>query len=560
MIKKLFGNLKNEFTPKLFVVLDEGISKEQLFKDIFAGIITGIVAIPLAIAFAIASGVSPEKGLLTAFIAGFIISFLGGSRVQIGGPTEAFVVIVYGIVEKYGINGLIFSTFFAGLLLILFGFLRLGTLLKYFPYTVIVGFTTGIAFIIFSSQIKDFFGLNIGNLPSDFIEKWIIYIKNFNSINIYSVLIGVITIIIIIIFQRYFKNIPGSLVAIIVTTVIVKIFNFPVETIGSRFGDISTSSFKIIIPSLNFSQIKELLNPIISIALLGGIESLLSATVADGMIGGKHKPNIELVAQGVANCFSALFGGIPATGAIARTSTNVKNGGRTPIAGIVHAFVLFIVYFFAYKYVKLIPMACLAGILFYVSYNMAEFHLFFSMMKISKHDTIVLLITFFITVIFDLVLAIQLSMILSAFLFIKRVIDSSNVNIFENIIDLKDTDQESLIQIQNDKIFKSIIIYKIIGPFFFGQAQEFVENLSKCDKNKKYVILKMKRVPFIDATGIHRLKDIINKMYKEKKDVIIVELNENAKNTIIENIDNNKFKIFEDIDSFINYLKSLNKN
>lgn len=563
-LEKIKSEIKKDFTPKLFVVLREGISKEQIIKDIFAGTITGIVAIPLAIAFAIASGVTPEKGLITAFIAGFIISFFGGSRVQIGGPTGAFVVIVYDIVLKYGIDGLTFATFCAGILLIIFGFIKLGNLLRYFPFTIIVGFTTGIAVIIFSSQIRDFLGLNISSVPSDFIDKWIVYIENIQTFNLWAFLIGILSILIVVITPKFTKLIPGSLLAIILTTLIVKFFNIPVETIGSRFGDIGNKGISIIFFNIDFSKIKELINPIISIALLGGIESLLSAAVADGMIGGKHKPNIELVAQGFANCMSALFGGIPATGAIARTSTNVKNGGRTPIAGITHALILFIVYLFAFNYVKLVPMATLAGILIVVAYNMSELHLFFDMMKISKSDTIVLLLTFFLTVIFDLVLAIEVGMIFAAFLFIKRVIDSSNINI-KNIIEVDEIEEEKIeekidnLKNKDTKIFKNIILYEIIGPFFFGQAQEFVEYLSKGDKKKKYLILNMRRVPFIDATGLHRLKDIIYTTNKEKRMIILIEMNDNVKKVITENIENEKFLYFNNIDEALEFIKKFSE-
>ncbi|MCX8057882.1 MAG: SulP family inorganic anion transporter [Spirochaetes bacterium] len=554
----LINNIKKDFIPKFFIILfKEGITKEQLIKDIFAGIITGIVAIPLAIAFAIASGVSPEKGLITAFIAGFIISFLGGSRVQIGGPTGAFVVIIYDIILKYEINGLIFATFCAGILLIIFGLIKLGNLLRYFPFTIIVGFTTGIAVIIFASQVKDFLGLNINEIPSDFIDKWIVYFNNLNTINYRAVIIGTLSILIVVLTPKITKIIPGSLLAIIITTLIVKFFNLPVETIGTRYGDIKAGSFSLQFIKIDFGKIKYLISPIISISLLGAIESLLSATVADGMIGGKHKPNIELVAQGIANCFSAIFGGIPATGAIARTSTNVKNGGRTPVAGMTHAILLLIVYLFAFKYVKLIPMATLAGILIFVAYNMSEIHLFFDMMKINKADTIVLLITFFLTVIFDLVIAIEVGMIFASFLFIKNVIDSSNINI-SNIIDINNEDEEKIIDLSNKWALKNTIIYEIIGPFFFGQAQEFVEYLSKGDRNKKYLILNMKRVPFIDATGLHRLKDMINITYKEKRMIILVEMNDNVKRVVLENIDNEKFLFFDTLEKAIEFVNKFN--
>ena len=413
--------MKKEFTPKLFSLLKQGISKETLTKDLLSGLIVGIVALPLAIAFAIASGVSPEKGIITAIIAGIIISTFGGSRVQIGGPTGAFIVIVYGVIQLYGVDGLIIATFLAGFLMIGMGLLRLGNFLKFIPYSLVVGFTSGIALIIFSSQINDFFGLGIENVPADFIDKWIMYFENFSRINWYAISIAIATIILSIYFQKIIKKIPGSIIAILLSTILVKVFDIPVDTIGSKFGDIPNNFSLPHIPNVNFDTIQALIQPAFAIAILGSIESLLSAVVSDSMIGGKHRSNIELIAQGGANIVSSLFGGIPATGAIARTATNVKNGGRTPIAGIVHAIVLLAIMLLFVPYAKLIPLSCLAGILLVVAYNMSEWRQFKSILKGNKMDIAILLTTFFLTVIFDLVIAIEIGMVLSSFMFMKRM-------------------------------------------------------------------------------------------------------------------------------------------
>ncbi|MFZ1313169.1 MAG: SulP family inorganic anion transporter, partial [Chitinophagaceae bacterium] len=424
------------FRPKIVDTL-KSYSRQQFSRDLMAGLIVGIVALPLAIAFAIASGVSPEKGLYTAVIAGFIISAMGGSRVQIGGPTGAFIVIVYGIVQVHGVNGLIIATFMAGIMLIIMGFARLGSVIKFIPHPLIIGFTSGIALIIFSSQMKDFFGLQMGVVPADFLDKWISYVANFRTVNVYAVLLAVATVLIILFWPKITHKIPGSLIAILVTTAAMQWFNLPVETIGSRFGSIPSSLPTPVVPDIDFATIKELIQPAFTIALLGGIESLLSAVVADGMIGGNHKSNMELVAQGTANIFSSLFGGIPATGAIARTATNVKNGGRTPVAGIIHAITLLLIMLFVGKWAALIPMATLAGILVVVAYNMSEWESFMSVFKGPRSDVAVLLTTFFLTVIIDLTVAIEIGMILAAFLFMRKMIKFSDVSMLTK--DLEDS-------------------------------------------------------------------------------------------------------------------------
>jgi sulfate permease, SulP family len=415
------------FKPKLFDTL-KTYNRQQFIKDVMAGLIVGLVALPLAIAFAIASGVSPEKGLYTAIVAGFIISAMGGSRVQIGGPTGAFIVIVYGIVQVYGINGLVIATFIAGIMLIIMGFARLGAVIKFIPHPLIIGFTSGIALIIFSSQVKDFLGLQMGAVPADFVDKWKSYIAYFQTINVYTVLIGVVTVIIISVWPKVTHKVPGSLIAILITTAVAQLLHLPVETIGSRFGHIPSSLPKPVIPHLDFATIKNLIRPAFTIALLGGIESLLSAVVSDGMIGGNHKSNMELVAQGVANICSSIFGGIPATGAIARTATNVKNGGRTPVAGMIHAITLLFILLFFGKWAALIPMGTLAGILVVVAYHMSEWRHFVSILKGPRSDMAILLTTFLLTVLVDLTVAIEVGMVLAAFLFMRNMIKFSGVS------------------------------------------------------------------------------------------------------------------------------------
>lgn len=495
------------FTPKLFTTL-KTYNRQQLYKDVLAGLIVGIVALPLAIAFAIASGVSPDKGIYTAVIAGFIISALGGSRVQIGGPTGAFIVIVYGIVQTYGVNGLIIATFIAGIMLMIMGFARLGSVIKFIPYPLITGFTSGIALIIFSSQVKDLFGLKMGTVPADFLDKWKSYIGHFETINIYAIAIAAATIIIVALFPKLTRKIPGSLVAIIITTMIVQWIHLPVETIGSKFGNISSSFPKPAIPSLDITTIKNLIQPAFTIAMLGAIESLLSAVVADGMIGGNHKSNMELVAQGTANIFSAVFGGIPATGAIARTATNIKNGGRTPVAGIIHAITLLLIMLFIGKWAALIPMSTLAGILVVVAYNMSEWESFVSVLKSPRSDATVLLITFFLTVLVDLTVAIEIGMVLAAFLFMRNMIKLSNVRMLTKDIDDIESDTESTLTIP-----KGVEVFEITGPLFFGAAYKFKDALRLIEKPPKVLIIRMRNVPVIDATGIKT----INEVYKETK-------------------------------------------
>jgi SulP family sulfate permease len=503
------------FRPKILDTL-RTYNKELFIKDLIAGIIVGIVALPLAIAFAIASGVSPEKGLFTAIIAGFVISALGGSRVQIGGPTGAFIVIVYGIVQQFGVNGLIIATFIAGIMLIIMGFAKLGNAIQYIPYPLIVGFTTGIAVIIFSSQMKDLFGLHMGTVPAEFIEKWKSYSVNITSLNIHALAIGLSTIAIVFLWPKITHKIPGSLIAIIVTTLAVYFFRLPVETIGSRFGSIPSTFPTPVVPDLNLETFQKLILPAFTIALLGSIESLLSAVVADGMMGGNHRSNTELIAQGVANICSAMFGGIPATGAIARTATNIKNGGRTPVAGMIHAITLLIIMLFVGKLAALIPMATLAGILIVVAYNMSEWEHFLLVLKGSKSDAAVLLATFLLTVFIDLTVAIEVGVVLAAFLFIQKMMKYSSVQ--QLTFSANDTGEVAL---TDPRIPEGVEIFEINGPLFFGAAYKFKDAMRLIENPARVLIIRMRNVPIIDATGLQILRDV-NKEIKRKGTKLIL--------------------------------------
>lgn len=519
----------NQFTPKLFSVLREGITREQFFKDLVAGLIVGVVALPLAIAFAIASGVSPDKGLITAVIAGAIISIFGGSRVQIGGPTGAFIVIVYAIVQEHGVAGLTIATFMAGFLIIAMGLARMGNLLKYIPHPLIVGFTSGIAVIIFSSQIKDFFGLPLESVPADFLAKWSTIFGALNQINWTAFIIAFSTVLIGLYFHKVTNKVPGSLVAILLSTFVVSVFDLPVATIGSVYGEIPRGLPAPTIPSISYETIKKLIEPAVAIALLGGIESLLSAVVADGMTGSRHRSNAELVAQGAANVMSALFGGIPATGAIARTATNVRNGGRTPLAGLFHCVVLLLIMISLGPYAGLIPMACLAGILVVVAYHMSEWQNFVSLLKGNKMDVAVLLVTFFLTVLVDLVVAIEIGMILSGFAFMKRMSDSVSV---ERLEIGADENGDELFEEELAAIPKGVALYEIRGALFFGAAQQFQDTIRNIDQKPKILIIRLRSVPFIDATGIYRLKEIIRHFNQRNVVTLLSGVNESIKNDL----------------------------
>ncbi len=506
------------FKPKFFSVLKEGYTRKRFTDDLMAGIVVGIIALPLAIAFAVASGVSPEKGLITAVIAGFIISLLGGSRVQIGGPTGAFIVIIYSILAQYGLNGLLISTILAGVFLVIFGLLKLGALLKYFPHPLIVGFTSGIALVIFSTQIRDALGLEIQNIPGGFAAKWITYFNQLDTLNFFAAGITLITIFLVVFSKKFVKKIPGSLIAIVIGTIAVQVFNLPVLTIETFFGEIP-STIQLNRIHINWNELGLYVQPALTIALLGGIESLLSAVVADGMIGGRHRSNTELIAQGIANIITPFFGGIPATGAIARTATNVKTGGRTPVAGMVHAVTLLFIMLFFGRWVKLIPMASLAGILIVVAYNMSEWRSFRSILKGSFFDIIVLLSTFFLTVLVDLTIAIEVGVVLSALLFMKRMADMG-----KSIPVVVDTDViEDYSELPRD-----IGIYEISGPLFFASAKQYCEVLKSTGLKSKIIIIRMRHVPFVDSTGLTNLKEALKILTKSDIRVILSGVNENV--------------------------------
>jgi sulfate permease, SulP family len=524
------------FRPKLFLTL-KNYTKQQFYADLMAGIIVGIVALPLAIAFGIASGVTPEKGLFTAVIAGFIISFLGGSKVQIGGPTGAFIVIVYGIVQQYGITGLAIATMIAGVMLITMGLLKLGTVIKFIPFPVVVGFTSGIALTIFTTQIKDLFGLQTGALPGDFIHKWVVYFNHFDTVNLWSLGIGVLSVLIIIFTPKFSKKIPGSLVAIVLITVLVYFFKnhfgITIETIGDRFK-IDPSIPRPATPELSFATIEQLLPVAFTIAMLGAIESLLSATVADGVINDRHDSNTELIAQGIANVVAPIFGGIPATGAIARTMTNINNGGRTPVAGIIHAVVLLLIMLFLGGLTKHIPMACLAGVLVVVSYNMSEIRTFKALLRNPKSDVAVLLATFFLTVIFDLTIAIEIGLLLAVVLFIRRISETSSISLFTGEINQSEyvegnSDTEKLI------VPRGVEVYEIEGPFFFGVASKFEETMKQIGDKPKVRIIRMRKVPFVDSTGSHNLENFIKMSLKDKTKILLSGVNDSVRNTLEKN-------------------------
>jgi len=506
------------FKPKIIDTL-KNYSRAQFYKDAVAGVIVGVVALPLAIAFAIASGVSPEKGLFTAIVAGFIISALGGSRVQIGGPTGAFIVVVYGIVQQFGVNGLIIATFIAGVLLIIMGIAKLGNVIKFIPYPLIVGFTTGIAVIIFSSQVKDFLGLKMGGVPADFISKWIAYGYHVSSANFYALAIGVFTLLVILLWPKVTHKVPGSIIAIIVTTFAVRFFNLPVETIGSRFGAIPSSLPHPVIPGVSLATFQQLIRPAFTIALLGSIESLLSAVVSDGMMGGNHRSNTELIAQGIANIFSSVFGGIPATGAIARTATNIKNGGRTPVAGIIHALTLLVIMLFVGKWAALIPMATLAGVLVVVAWHMSEAENFISVLKGSKSDAIVLLTTFLLTVFIDLTVAIEIGMILAAFLFMRKMMQTTSVE--QSILLPDDSSEDSFVAYD---LPEGVDVFEIKGPLFFGAAYKFKDTMKVIEKPAPVLIIRMRNVPVIDATGIRILREVHEEIKRKGSKLILAEV------------------------------------
>lgn len=530
------------FQPKIFETLKH-YSKEKFTADLMAGIIVGIVAIPLAVAFGIASGVGPTEGLVTAIIAGFIISFFGGSRVQIGGPTGAFIVIVYGIIQQHGLAGLLIATIMAGIMLILMGVFKLGNIIKFVPYPVIIGFTAGIAVTIFSTQIKDLFGLDIDNLPANFVDKWIVYFKNISETNLVTLLLGVLSILIIVLVPKISKKIPGSLVAIVVVTVAVWLLNSSgtfghIKTIGDIY-QLPSGIPSPKMPTLTLAEgttiidlMVQLFPAAFTIAMLGAIESLLSAMVADGVIADKHNSNTELIGQGIANIVTPLFGGIPATGAIARTMTNINNGGRSPIAGIIHAVTLLLVLLFLGELVGYIPMACLAGVLVVVSYNMSGWRSIVALRKMPMSDNAVMWITIVLTVVFDLTIAIEIGLLLSVVLFLKRTSEATSIKIFGSEID---PNIESDLELHEEKLLvpEGVAVYEIDGPYFFGVANKFDEIMTRMAKPPRVRIIRMRRVPFIDSTGLHNLENLCIQSRRQGSIVILSGVTMQVRKTLL---------------------------
>ena len=526
-----------DFKPKMISAL-KNYNRQTLMADVMAGIIVGIVALPLAIAFGIASGVSPEKGIITAIVAGLAISIFGGSKVQIGGPTGAFIVIVYGIIQQYGIQGLTIATLMAGVFLIMLGVLRLGTIIKYIPYPIVVGFTSGIAVTIFTTQVKDLLGMQMDSVPSDFIEKWGAYIYNIGNIDPWSALVGIASVALIAswpLLARLFhlsplKALPGSLVAIVLMTIAALLLKeyagiTSIETIGDRFSIDSTLP-DAVVPALSWETIKSLVGPAVTIAVLGAIESLLSATVADGVIGDHHNSNTELIGQGIANLASPIFGGIPATGAIARTMTNINNGGRTPVAGIVHAFVLLLIFLFLMPLAQYIPMACLAGVLVVVSYGMSGWRSFLAMLRNPKSDVTVLLLTFFLTIIFDLTVAIEFGLICACLLFMRRMVETTDVHAVLDEIDLNEDADMERGNLEHLTIPEGVEVYEINGPYFFGAGNRFEDIMARYGSRPKVRIIRMRKVPFIDSTGLHNLENMCLMSQKEGITIVLSGVNE----------------------------------
>ena len=535
-----------DFKPKIVSAI-KNYNRQTLMADVMAGLIVGIVALPLAIAFGIASGVSPEKGIITAIVAGLFISLFGGSKVQIGGPTGAFIVIVYGIIEQYGIQGLTIATLMAGVFLIMLGVLRLGTIIKYIPYPIVVGFTSGIAVTIFTTQVKDLLGMQMDSVPSDFIEKWGAYIYNIGNIDPWSALVGIASVVLIAVWPQLarlfhlspLKALPGSLVAIVLMTVGVLLLKeyagvTTVETIGDRFS-INSTLPGAVVPELSWETIKGLVGPAVTIAVLGAIESLLSATVADGVIGDHHNSNTELIGQGIANLASPLFGGIPATGAIARTMTNINNGGRTPVAGIVHAFVLLLIFLFLMPLAQYIPMACLAGVLVVGSYGMSGWRSFLAMTRNPKSDVTVLLLTFFLTIIFDLTVAIEFGLICACLLFMRRMSETTDVKAIYDEIDLNEDADMERGNLEHLTIPEDVEVYEINGPYFFGAGNRFEDIMARYGKRPKVRIIRMRKVPFIDSTGLHNLENMCLMSQKEGITIVLSGVNEKVDSVLRRN-------------------------
>ncbi len=507
--------------PALLDVFSQGYSVHSLHKDVFAGIIVGVVALPLSIAFAIASGVKPEQGLVTAFVTGLLISMFSGSRVQIGGPTGAFIIILYSIVQKYGYDGLAVATLMAGVILIVLAVAQLGDIIKFIPWPVTIGFTSGIAVVIFTTQIPHALGLTLAHTPEHFLPKWVCFAQHLNTANLYAVGLTALTIALVVYWPKITHKIPGTLVAIVVTVLLANGFGLPVETIGSRFGEIKSTMPRPALPTIDWAALPSLFSPAFAIAMLAGIESLLSAVVADGMTGTRHRSNAELLAQGIANIASPLFGGIPATGAIARTATNIKNGGHSPIAGIIHAITILIIFLFLGGQAARIPMATLAGILIVVSYNMSEYHLFVKMFRAPRSDVLVMLTTFGLTILVDLTVAIEVGVVLAVFLFMKRMIAVTETTAITQMLSTGNGDKYDPDATSKKIIPTGVEVFEISGPFFFGAAEKFKSTLHAIKDKPRVLILRMRHVPMMDATGIKALEEIIDRHFRHNTQIVL---------------------------------------
>ncbi len=552
---KLDFKLPVDLTPKIITIFKEGYSKKTFLNDLVSGILIGIVALPLAIAFGIASGVKPEQGLFSAIIAGVVVSLFSGSRVQISGPTGAFIVIIYGIVQQYGYDGLAIATILAGVFLVVLGLFRFGTLLRFIPYSLTIGFTSGIAVIIFSSQINDFFGLNIKSVPADFMDKWFVYFQNFHSYNLYALAIGVISLVLIFVWQRFNLKIPGSLIALVLATLIVQVFQLPVDTIGSKFGTVPNTFPAPSFPHLSWAVITKMFSPAFTIAILAAIESLLSAVVADGMIGTRHRSNMELVAQGLGNIASPIFSGIPVTGAIARTAANIKNGGKTPIVGVVHSIVLVTIILFFGSYAEMVPLPALSAILIYTAYKMGEWHSFVKTLKAPLSDRVILINTFLLTVFIDLTVAIEVGLVLAALSFIKKMSDVTEARLLTESIRAAEEGNDS-IQIASKEIPKGIEIFEVYGTLFFGAVDQFRETIKQLEKTPKVIILQTQHLLVIDGSGIKALEDLFNQLQKERTILLVCGLH---KQPMFELIRSGLFDKIKEENFFGNFDEALTK-
>ena len=550
--------------PKLLTLLREGYTAKQFQGDLLGGLTVGIVALPLAIALAIASGVKPEQGLYTAIFAGSVIAVLGGTRVQISGPTGAFIVIVYGIVQQYGYDGLAVATLIAGVLLVLMGLMRMGAFLKFVPYPVVVGFTSGIALIIFSSQVSDLLGLRLEKVPADFIEKWTEYIRHAGGIDAYTVAVGAASLLIIVLWPKVTRKIPGQLIAILLVTFVVQYFQLPVETIQTRFGEVPNTLPTPHLPVVTWDVARQMFSPAVTIALLAGLESLLAAVVADGMMGTRHRSNMELVALGFGNLTSVIFGGVPATSAIARTATNIKSGGQTPVSAIIHCVFLLLVLVFIGKWAALIPMATLAAVLVIVAYNMSEWREFVHLLKSPRGDVAVLLATFLLTVFVELTVAIQVGVLLAAFLFLQKMSDETQVNVITD--DLQDDEEVRTRDMSGIEIPEGVEVFEIYGSLFFGAITQFKESMRIVVRKPKVLILRMRHVPTIDASGIHILEELVREADRDKYLIVFSAVSRNVyrsirKSGLVETVGRKNFAadIFAALDIAKAYLETLQK-